>query len=158
MVLSMLRDLPPHSRWAAWFHDPARGPEHRERWGLDRTPEEREGEPETNWMADKRTWTTDRMLAALVINRLQDLGRWLPHWEEGKGPKFETVGPAEWRGEEPHKQPEEQKPVDKLTAAMAVFGFSGPSFGGGGESIGGPSDASMEDAMAVFGYQDGGFS
>lgn len=155
MVLSMLRDLPPHSRWAAWFHDPKRGPEHREKWMLDKKPDEDPDEqPETNWEVDNRLWSFDRMLQAMMINRLQDLGRWLPHWEKGKAPKFETLGPAEWRGEEPHKQPEK---VDKVSAAMAVFGFTGPDLGAGSEPIG-SATASVNDAMAVFGFKNGGSS
>lgn len=152
MVLAMIRDLPPESRWSAWFHDPERGPEFRERFGLDDENKtiDQDGEQQPiNWYMDRRTWTTDRVLMATAINRLQDLVTYVPMWEKNKHPDFEWIGPAEWRSEEP-----EEQGGDKITRAMAVFGYAGhPS-----EHESTSPASGVDQAMAAFGFEERGSS
>lgn len=155
----MIRDLPSEARWSAWTHDPERGEEFRNRFKLDEDSDEIEQEGETqpiNWYHDRRTWSIDRTLWAMINNRLQELVTVLPHWEKGKAPKFKTIGPAEWRSEEPETKPEPKR--DKLAEAMAVFGFSGPAMDAGQQPIEGSDDVRVEEAMAAFGFNSGGFS
>jgi hypothetical protein len=161
MVLAMIRDLPGHSRWHSWVHDPDRGAEFREAYGLDDEVEdggdESQEDAPVDWYEDSRMWPEDRVLYAAIINRLQQVIEALPVWPEGKRPDFPTVGPARWRGEEPHKK--EEKPPKKETSVadvLAVFGYTGPT------SI--PSEpvadegadydgATVSEVMSVFGFR-----
>src|SRR5699024_7899369 len=123
---------------------------------LDEDSDEIEQEGETqpiNCYHYRRTWSIDRTLWAMINNRLQELVTVLPHWEKGKAPKFQTIGPAEWRSEEPETKPEPKR--DKLAEAMAVFGFSGPAMDAGQQPIEGSDDVRVEEAMAAFGFKSG---
>lgn len=149
MVLEMIRDLPAHSRWAAWFHDPDRGDEFRERFNLDQKIGESEEEHQVNWYSDARTWNIDRTIWAYTANRLADLVVLARDWPKGKAPEFDTIGPASWRGEEPRKQ--QDKPRDKMAEAMALFGYVGP-VAQAGPKVDDGSQSSIEQAMAAFGH------
>lgn len=129
MVLAMIRDLPSHSRWSAWFHDPDRGDEFRERFKLDQNIGDEEGQHKVNWYEDARIWNTDRILQAFIANRLVDLLKYSVQWERGKSPKFETLGPASWRSEEPQQEQQTPTSESRYESILSAFGYVGPELG-----------------------------
>lgn len=155
----MIADLPSHSRWVSWFHDPARGEEFRARFGLDDRDEDDSKEKRVNWYRERRFWNDDRILYAAILNRLQDLVVAVPHWKEGKEPELPTVGPPEWRGEEPRKKKSKKKPAEEVSVAdvLAVFGYTGPpqmpSEDDPAEEYDGTTVA---EALSVFGFRVAG--
>lgn len=130
MVLAMIHDLPENSRWVSWFYDPARGPEHREKYGIEDPPPKGKGNrpikpEEVDWYQERRAWPQERMLMALLINRIHDLIQVTGGWPAGKGPDFPVIGPADWRSEEPENE-QTNEPRDKMAEFMTMFGYDGP--------------------------------
>lgn len=106
-ILVMLRNLPEGARYTAAMS----APDGREHPPLD---------AETEGMLDRKLWTTDRVLAAQIINAIRDLtvvaGR-SGKWESGKEPEFPIVGPASWR----KPSVGESKPASKPLTVDGVF-------------------------------------
>jgi hypothetical protein len=95
LIFAMMRQLPEGSRYVAIMSAPMDDDEARPEPEID---------PKTEAAMQRRHWTSDRKLMAMLINATRDLTLVTGHWEKGKEPKFPVIGPPEWRGEDPAKK------------------------------------------------------
>lgn len=107
-VFAMMRHLPEGSRYVAIMSAPMDDDK-----AADSKPEI---DPEIEAAMERRHWTHDRKMQALLINAVRDLTLVTGHWEKGKEPKFPAIGPPEWRGESAAKKKQPPTTNDVLKA------------------------------------------
>lgn len=104
----MMRHLPEGSRFVAVMSAPMDDDK-----PADSKPEI---DPVIEAAMERRHWTHDRKMQALLINAVRDLTLVTGHWEKGKEPKFPAIGPPEWRGETAAKKKQPLTTNDVLKA------------------------------------------